>query len=65
MAVARTTICMSEILSARVIAHTKQSGEKLTDFYNRAILNQLENDGDFEVRDLLEKESEENGDKDA
>ena len=57
MANARTTVCMSEILLSRVVQHTKENGEKLSDFYNRAVLNQLENDGDFEVRDLFEKES--------
>lgn len=57
MAIARTTVCMDEILSERVNAHVRERGEKLMDFYNRAILNQLENDGDFEVRDLLEKEN--------
>lgn len=57
MANARTTVCMSEVLLSRVIQHTKENGEKLSDFYNRAVLNQLENDGDFEVRDLFEKES--------
>ena len=60
MAHARTTVCMSEVLLSRVIQRTKENGEKLSDFYNRAVLNQLENDGDFEVRDLFEKESDNN-----
>ena len=60
MANARTTVCMSEVLLSRVIQRTKENGEKLSDFYNRAVLNQLENDGDFEVRDLFEKESDNN-----
>lgn len=51
----RTTIMMSSVLAERVQAHVKQSGENLTDFYNRAILNQLENDGDYEVRDVWEE----------
>jgi len=56
MAVSRTTIMASETLINRVIKHTEETGEKLTDFYNRAILNQLENDGDFTIRDEVEEE---------
>lgn len=56
MSIARTTIMASEKLMNRVIQHTAKNGEKLGDFYNRAILNQLENDGDFEIRDEVEEE---------
>lgn len=56
MAVSRTTIMASETLINRVAKHTEGTGEKLTDFYNRAILNQLENDGDFTIRDEVEEE---------
>ena len=56
MGVARTTIMASEKLMNRVIQHTAKRGEKLGDFYNRAILNQLEKDGDFEIRDEVEEE---------
>lgn len=56
MALTRTTIMASEALMNRVLTHTSKSGEKLTDFYNRAILNQLERDGDFEIRDEVEAE---------
>ena len=56
MAMSRTTIMASSILMERVDKHTKDTGESLGDFYNRAILNQLENDGDFEIRDLIEEE---------
>lgn len=56
MGIARTTIMASEKLMARVAEHTAKTGEKLGDFYNRAILNQLENDGDFEIRDEVERE---------
>ena len=55
MALERTTIMMSDVLSERVQKHVKESGENLTDFYNRAILNQLENDGDYEIRDVWEE----------
>lgn len=57
MALERTTIMMSELLAERVQKHCKKSGENLTDFYNRAILNQLENDGDYEIRDEWEEET--------
>lgn len=50
-----TSISMSEVLRDRVRSHCNDSGENLTDFYNRAILNQLENDGDFSIRDELEE----------
>lgn len=63
MATTRTTIMASEVLMARVVQHTNKSGEKLSDFYNRAILNQLEKDGDFEIRDEVEEEV--NGDKES
>ena len=56
MALTRTTIMASEALMNRVLTHTSNSGEKLTDFYNRAILNQLENDGDWTIRDEVEAE---------
>ena len=49
----------SSTLMERVAQRVKKTGENLTDFYNRAILNQLENDGDFEIRDILEEESNE------
>ena len=56
MSIARTTIMASEKLMNRVAEHCAKTGEKLGDFYNRAILNQLENDGDFEIRDEVEEE---------
>ena len=57
MALERTTIMMSDVLAERVQKQCKKSGENLTDFYNRAILNQLENDGDYEIRDLWEEDT--------
>ena len=56
MSIVRTTIMASEKLMNRVADHCAKTGEKLGDFYNRAILNQLENDGDFEIRDEVEEE---------
>lgn len=63
MAIVRTTIMASEKLINRVADHCAKTGEKLGDFYNRAILNQLENEGDFEIRDEVEEEM--NGSKEV
>ena len=49
---------MPNTLTERVDKHVKSRMESLTSFYTRAILNQLENDGDFEIRDILEEEKE-------
>ena len=57
MALSRTTIMTSDVLMDRVQTHTKKSGENLTDFFNRAILKQLANDGDYEIRDLWEEDT--------
>lgn len=57
MSIARTTIMASETLMNRVAKHCAKTGEKLGDFYNRAILNQLENEGDFDIRDEVEEEA--------
>jgi hypothetical protein len=54
MKVERTTIFVPDILKDRIDSHVKGRDESLTDFYTRAIVNQMENDGDFEVRDLME-----------
>jgi hypothetical protein len=56
MSIVRTTIMASEKLMNRVADHCAKTGEKLGDFYNRAILNQLENEGDFDIRDEVEEE---------
>lgn len=55
MALAKTTIMADEVLIDRVESHTKSTKENLKDFYTRAIVNQLEKDGDFEIRDELEE----------
>lgn len=56
MTVSRTTIVASDLLMERVEKYCKNNSITQTEFYNKAILNQLENDGDFEIRDLLEEE---------
>jgi hypothetical protein len=46
----------------RVESHVKKDPEdNITKFYNRAILNQLENEGDFEIRDIVEEEEDAKG----
>lgn len=57
MPLTKTTIMADETLMNRVTEHAKQRGETLTDFYTRAIINQLEKDGDYEIRDLIEEEN--------
>ena len=56
MTVSRTTIVASDLLMERVEKYCKNNSITQTEFYNKAILNQLENNGDFEIRDLLEEE---------
>lgn len=51
----RVTIMVNSVLKERVHDHVAVSGGNLTDFYNRAMLNELERLGDYEVRDLIEK----------
>ena len=52
----RTTIVTTDTLMERVSNHTKETGETIANFISRALLNQLEKDGDYEIRDLIEKE---------
>ena len=52
------TIMADEKLMERVQTHARKQGENLTEFYTRAIINQLENGGDFEVRDMIKEEKE-------
>ena len=51
----RVTIMVNSILKERVHDNVFISGGNLTDFYNRAILNELERMGDYEARDLIER----------
>jgi hypothetical protein len=49
----------NKTLMDRVENHVKKNSEdNITKFYNRAILNQLEHEGDFEIRDIVEEEEE-------
>lgn len=52
----KTTIVTSKTLLDRVGVHVKKNGDNQTDFITRALLNQLEREGDFEIRTILEEE---------
>ena len=54
----KTTIVIEGVLMERVSEHTAKRNETLTEFYTRAIINQLEKDGDYEIRDTIEEVNE-------
>lgn len=53
----KTTIVASKLLLDRVATHARKNGESQTDFIVRALVNQLENDGDITIRSELEEEA--------
>jgi len=54
---------LDDKLYERILAHLKKDKtETMTEFTKRAFLNQLENDGDFEIRDILEESEDEESD---
>ena len=55
----KTTIVTSKLLLDRIGVHVKKNGDNQTDFITRALVNQLEKEGDLSIRSELE---EENGD---
>ena len=55
----RTTIVTSKTLLDRVSVHVAKNGDNRTNFITKALVNQLEREGDIEIRDILEEE--ENG----
>ena len=50
----KTTIITSKILLDRVLLHCRKSGDSQKNFVTRALLNQLEAEGDIEIRSMLE-----------
>lgn len=56
MAMERTTIMAPASLIKRISEHVEKRGDKMSTFCTRAILNQLETEGDFEIRDIVEDE---------
>lgn len=54
----KTTIITNKTLLDRVGIHVKRNGDNQTDFITRAIVNQLEREGDIEIRAMLKEENE-------
>lgn len=52
----KTTIVTSKTLLDRVGVHVRKNGDNQTDFITRALLNQLEREGDYEIRTILKEE---------
>ena len=52
----RTTIFTSKKLLDRLAVHLTKTGENQTTFITKAIINQLERDGDFGIRQEMEEE---------
>ena len=61
MNIARTTIETSVSLMEEVKKVTNSNGENIGHFITRALLNQLEAEGNFEIRDKVEEELENGG----
>jgi hypothetical protein len=55
----RTTVVASKTLLDRISVHVAKNGDNQTNFVSRALVNQLEREGDIEIRSMLEEE--ENG----
>lgn len=55
----RTTVVASKTLLDRISVHVAKNGDNLTNFTSRALVNQLEREGDIGIRSILEEE--ENG----
>ena len=54
----KTTIVTSKLLLDRVGLHDKKNGDNQTDFITRALLNQLEKEGDLTIRSEWEEEND-------
>ena len=52
----RTTIMLDKKLSERVNSHIHKNCESLVSFLSRAIVNQLEREGDFTIRAEMEEQ---------
>lgn len=51
----KTTINIVDVLAERVKQHLEATGETQTDFIVRALVNQLEAEGDFDIRDEIKE----------
>ena len=54
----KTTIVASKLLLDRMGVDVKKNGDNQTDFITRAIVNQMEREGDITIRSELEEESQ-------
>lgn len=54
----KTTIVTSRLLLDRMSVHVKKNGDNQTDFITRAIVNQLESEGDLTIRSEMEEETD-------
>ena len=52
----KTTIVTSKLLLDRMGVHVKKHGDNQTDFITRAIVNQMEREGDLTIRSEVEEE---------
>lgn len=52
----KTTIMTSKLLLDRVAIHVRKNGDNQSDFITRAIVNQLEKEGDLTIRSEMEEE---------
>ena len=53
----KTTIVTHKTLLDRVQMKARMNGETLTEFITRAFINQLENEGDIDIRKIMEEEN--------
>lgn len=51
----KTTINIVDALAERVKQHLEETGETQTNFIVRALVNQLEAEGDFDIRDEIKE----------
>ena len=51
----RTTVMLDTVLNDFLNERLKETEESLSEFLRRAILNQLEADGEWGIRDMLEE----------
>lgn len=53
----KTTIVTSKLLLDRIGVHVRKNGDNQTDFITRALVNQLEKEGDLTIRSEVEEEN--------
>ncbi len=53
----KTTVVASKLLMDTISTHVRKNGDNLTSFFTRALVNQLEREGNFTIRAELEEEA--------